>query len=113
MRVEAGAHQLRGDPTRELDELGGIGQLDTGLLVQLAHGGGAMGAVVVALGLLHSPAGKHPHPAHEARGGVALDEQQLEPVAATAQQDHRGGLPRERGRPGVVLLAGAGALVDG
>ena len=102
-----------GDPARELDELGGVGQQHAGLLVQLAHRGGAMRAVVVALGLLDGAAGKHPHPTHEARGGVALDQQQLEPVGPAAQQDHSGRLPRERGRPGVVLLAGTRALVDG
>ncbi len=112
--VEARADDGGGDPARELDELRGGGQLDAGLLAQLAHGGGAVGAVVLPLGVLDGAAGKHPHAAHEARAGGALDEQQLEALGRAAQQDHGGGLAGGRGifgaRPPNVLLAGTGPL---
>ena len=50
-------------------------------------------------------AGEHPRPAHEPLLGVALDEQDLERVAAAAQHDHGGGLAGRRGGAGVQLLA--------
>ena len=90
-----------------------VGQRDAGLLVQLAHGGGAVRAVVLALGALDGAAREHPHPAHEARGGIALDEQQLQVALIAAQQDHGRGLAWRRRRPWVVLLARCGAILDG
>ena len=42
---------------------------DAGLLLQLAHGGDAMGLVALALAGVDGAAGEHPHPAHEARVG--------------------------------------------
>ena len=47
-----------------------------------------VGRVAVALLGVHGAAREHPDAAHEARLGRALDEQQLERLAAAAQQDH-------------------------
>ena len=69
----------------------------------------------VRIGVADRPAGKHPDRGHEAGVGIALDEQHLERavhvLAATAQQDHRGGRSRGRGLAGHCLnLARAAAV---
>src|ERR1039458_6225593 len=110
MGVEADLHLGRRDPARELDQGARIVELDRGLLVQLADCRGPVGPVALALARVDRAAGKHPHAAHEACVWRAPDEQHLEALGATAQQDHGGGLPRRGLRTGVVLLAGGQTL---
>ena len=70
-----------------------------------------MRLVALALVGVDGAAGEDPRAAHEARLRVALDEQQLEPVAAAAQHDHRRGLARDASRARCVeLLAGPGSV---
>jgi hypothetical protein len=93
---------LRRDPARERHERGRVVEGDARLLVQLAHGGRAMGRVVLGVGVpasvsfddVHGAAGEHPDAAHEARLRRALDEQDLDRVRAAAEQDHARRLPR-------------------
>ena len=80
-----------------------------GLLVELAHRAHAVRLVALALVGVDGAAGEHPRAAHEPRLGVALDEQQLERVAAAAQQDDRRGLARDRlGRSSLSSSPGPG-----
>jgi rubredoxin len=88
VRVEADPHLGRGDPAREGHERVGVGQPQSGLLLDLAHAGRAVGAVVVAVGAVHGAAGEDPRAAHEARRRIALDQQHLHPLTAPAQHDH-------------------------
>jgi rubredoxin len=108
--VEADLHLGRRDPAAERHERGRVGQDDARLLLELAHRRGAQGGVALALGAIHRAAGEHPHAAHEARVGVALDEQQLERVGAAAQQDHGGRQARRRHGAGAQLLARTGPI---
>src|SRR3954451_8975860 len=81
VRVEAGL-DLRGcDPARELDERGGVDALDRGLFGELADRRRAVGLVALALVRVDRAAGEDPDAGHKAGVGIALDEQDLEPVA--------------------------------
>ena len=72
-------------PARRVD-------LDPGLLGELPGGRGAVGLLALAVAGVDRAAGEDPDPWHEARLGVALDQQHLQaPVcvlAPAAQKDH-------------------------
>ena len=68
----------------------------------LAHRGGAVRRVALALVRVDRAAGEDPRAAHEARLRRALDHQHLEPVGTTAQDDDRGRLPRRRRHAALV-----------
>jgi hypothetical protein len=74
VRVEPDLDELRRDPAAVLDELARVDAGDPGLLAQLAHGGGAMGAVALALARVDRPAGEDPVAAHEALRRIAPNE---------------------------------------
>ena len=112
VRVEADRHRLRRDPARELHQRGRVAQHDAGLLGDLAHAGGTVRGIAHALAGVDRAAREHPGAAHEALGGVALDQQHLEALAAAAEQDHRGRLAGGRGLAAVQLGAGLRASLQ-
>jgi hypothetical protein len=104
--VESDLDEFWRDPAAVLDELARVDAGDPGLLAQLAHGGGAMGAVALALAGVDGAAGEDPVAAHEALRWAAPHEQELEAVGAVSQQDDRGGLARRRHGAVVEPLSG-------
>src|SRR4051794_2449687 len=76
VRVKAGPDLGGRDPARERDELVGIGG-QARLLLELAHAGGPLGGLAVALVAADGAAREDPGAAHEPRVGVALDQEQL------------------------------------
>ena len=65
----------------------GPGELQAGLLGHLAHGGAAVGEISLGVGRLRrvdGTAGEDPDAAHEPLGRIALDEQDLQRLAAFA-----------------------------
>src|SRR5215218_8269962 len=99
--VEADLHLPRRDPAREAHQLMAIGELDAGLLLELADGGRRLVGVLRGGG---AP-GEHPRAAHEPLLGVALDEQHLGTGVGVAQDDQRRRRARLGDRSLVELLA--------
>src|SRR4051812_32115116 len=111
VRVEAGLHLGRRDPARVLHQGRGVDPGDAGLLVELADGAHPVCLVALALVRIDRATGEHPGAAHEARRGIALDQEELEVVRAATHDDDRRGLPGNRLGAGLVeLLAGPGAV---
>ena len=107
--VEADLDLGRGDPARERDERRGVAELDAGLLAHLAHRGAAQRRVAVAVVGVNGAAREHPGAAHEPRGRIALDEQDLaanraSPRSRITVAASRGGV----GSPGLSSSPGAG-----
>jgi rubredoxin len=110
VRVEPDLDHRRRDPARELHERGRVDAGDAGLLLELAHRGGAMRDVALALVGVDRAAREDPRAAHEPRRRVALDQQYLERLLAAAQDDDRRRLARLARLSGVQLLPGAGLV---
>ena len=94
--VEAGLDLGGGYPSREGDELIRRHTVDSGLLAELPDRRRPECILALSLAAVHCSPGKHPGPSHEACLWIALDEQQLERVAPTAQDDHGGSRAGDR-----------------
>jgi hypothetical protein len=106
VRVEARRDLGGRDPAAELDQRGRVGEREARLLSDLAHRRGAMRAVALTLVGVHRAAREHPRAGHEARGGIAAQQQHFQRRRAAAQDDHARRLPRLGGSARVELLAG-------
>jgi hypothetical protein len=99
VRVEPDLHLARRDPTRERHQRVRV-EFEARLLLCLAHRRLGLG-----LASVHGAAREDPRAAHEARGGIALHQQQLEAGFAVADGDDGGGGARLGDLAGVELLA--------
>src|SRR5205085_3420588 len=75
--IESGPDLGRGDPPGKRNELRGVGEHDSGLLGELAGRGRPQRVLFSPLSVLDGTAREDPRTAHEPRGRISLDEQDL------------------------------------